>query len=398
MNIPTYTSVMQKLMHWPQRDMGLFLMVCAALLYGAFGYPTPDSMGGVEWAIAAMVLAAFFLSRPWSFLSTGGLTCARLFLVFGLSVPLIMAVVSGNAPRAIVRDVIPFLFMMMPVLYGGLLRDHNQRFLMGAVLGVGILFSLRCVFPNDFLGQSSKLDYLANMPSVLMAAIFFAGFAIFNFCARFDLKSLVWLPFFLGLSALCLWPVLATVQRASTGVYALCVLGVLLVCFLRFPKRAAVLSGGLALCLGMTMPFFAPSLDALAQKNILVGSNMRLAELAAVWQEISQTPLGVLFGQGWGAEYASPAVAGITVNYTHSLLSALILKTGLAGLFLGLLYLGVLVKGLVENFYQNPVIILAIFGPLFIDIFLYASYKSLDFGLVLMLAAAVREEYKEGNV
>jgi len=123
---------------------------------------------------------------------------------------------------------------------------------------------------------------------------------------------------------------------------------------------------------------------------------MRSAEWAAVWAEVSAHPISLLIGKGWGATFSSPAVADIEVNFTHGLLSSLLLKTGLIGLGLGLVYLGALGRGWLNMFKTHPVIVVALGGPILIDVFLYASFKSLDFGLMLLLLASLRF-YGDGN-
>jgi len=75
----------------------------------------------------------------------------------------------------------------------------------------------------------------------------------------------------------------------------------------------------------------------------------------------------------------------MTVNFTHSLLTSYWLKTGLCGLALVLLYLFRLGIVLARLMPAQPLLAAAIAGPLLIDISLYASFKSLDFGLVLLL-------------
>jgi hypothetical protein len=370
---------------------GCFL--CVAVVYGALGTPTPEQMGAAEWTIAALLLCAFALSQPGSLWWGSPFDFSRLFLLFGLCVPMIAALMSGNEMRAIVRDVIPFLFLVMPALYGRLLQERGQNILVWVLLIIGFLFALRCQIPGTilapFLAAAGPLDYLANMPSVLLSAIVLAGWAIMQACAGRGARAWVKVPLLLGGSLFCLWPVLETLQRASTGFYVLSMVCIWIFCCVRSPKRAllvAMLGAGAALA---AMQIFAAPFERMLEKNMLVGSNMRLAELAAVWQEISQTPLILVFGLGWGAEYASPAVAGITVNYTHSLLSALLLKTGVLGVALGVLYLGGIVRRLIDRFSYAPVLVVGVLAPLVIDVFLYASYKSLDFGLVLMLAGAI---------
>ena len=112
---------------------------------------------------------------------------------------------------------------------------------------------------------------------------------------------------------------------------------------------------------------------------------MRWQEMQAVFGAINHSAFSLLFGNGWGAQYASPAVAGDIVNFTHNFFSGLLLKAGLVGVCLSLFYFGMLIRGLGSLSKRAPVFVLAISGPLLINLFLYASYKSLDFGLILFL-------------
>ena len=125
---------------------------------------------------------------------------------------------------------------------------------------------------------------------------------------------------------------------------------------------------------------------------------MRLEEAQAVWLSVADSPLTLLFGQGWGATLESPAVGGIRVNYTHSILSGMLLKTGLAGLFLTVAYLAAIAVRLGRLAGSRPLLAGALAGPLLINIFFYASYKSLDFGLILLLIVAESAVCAPGNI
>jgi O-antigen ligase len=105
---------------------------------------------------------------------------------------------------------------------------------------------------------------------------------------------------------------------------------------------------------------------------------------------VEASPLTLLFGCGWGMTFENPAVGNLSVNYTHSLFSALLLKTGLVGVGLTLLYIGALVRRAWPVWARNPVLMLALLAPLGIGFLLYASYKCLGFGLLLILLANQR--------
>jgi len=176
-------------------------------------------------------------------------------------------------------------------------------------------------------------------------------------------------------------------QRASFAYGAAALLLLLAVAAVKNPVRAAApILAGLAL-LAACWPLLAEFGAALAHKNMLVGVNMRGQELQAVIAAFDGAWAAVLFGKGWGAAFSSPAVGGVSVNFTHSLLSAMWLKTGLIGLVLSVFYLGALAAGLWRLLGRFPVLALALAGPLLINILFYASYKSLDFGLLLLLIA-----------
>ena len=112
---------------------------------------------------------------------------------------------------------------------------------------------------------------------------------------------------------------------------------------------------------------------------------MRVQELQAVWEAISSSWFTVAFGQGWGSSFASPAVGGLQVTFTHSLLTYVLFKMGVIGLFLTLIYLFFVFEKLLRLYFIDPVKGNAMLWPLIIPILLYASHKSFDFGMLLTL-------------
>ena len=75
------------------------------------------------------------------------------------------------------------------------------------------------------------------------------------------------------------------------------------------------------------------------------------------------------------------------VNFTHNLFTSYWLKTGLIGVCLLAVYLFRLGWGWIGLLRGGPVLGVALAVPLMIDIVLYASFKSLDFGLILVILA-----------
>jgi len=376
------------------RHIGFF---SALFIYGVFGSPTPDHFGWAEMAVGVGLLIAIGPLQMLQRFSTRqqGVwqNAAQLLLVYGLSVPVLCGVASGHDLSVIFRDIIPFLFLLLPYFMLGWIDGSvaEKTFVTAGIVFIGVAFGARLIFPalQDGVGFTNAPDalYLSIAPTVVFAAIFLTGLAGHLLYCRVSFVSAVMACGFLLLALLPISGMVMTLQRASLGLTAAGIFLLLLIGAVRRPMRAIVPS---IFCV-LLLIFFAPSvgaiLDSLLQKQAMVGSNMRLQEFRAVADTMDDSILHVLFGRGWGATLASPAVGGVVVNFTHSLLTSYWMKTGLVGLLIVLVYLGSLASALVRMVRVQPVLAVALFVPLAIDVILYASFKSLDFGLILLLLA-----------
>lgn len=373
-------SVMDRdvIRHW--------LFVVALALYGVFGAPTPDHLSWVEITVGVLLVVAvpprgvMALFAPGA--SGGGCwyLAGQCLLFWGLLVPLMAGVMGGHGMAAILRDVIPFLFMMMPLfyaVYGGMTTR-----LWWAVAMVGVLFSVRLA-----LTPGGDPLYLAIAPTVVFAAIMLAAGAGGMMMRSLSLRTLALAVLAAVLAGLCFAALAATLQRASIFLGVAAVLFLLGVALWRAPLRALVPVVVLAVAVVVFHDVLGGVAAGLAHKQGLVGLNMRLQEAEAVFDALAGSPFHILFGLGWGAQMESPAVGGMSVGYTHNLLTYLWLKTGLVGLLCGAVYLFWLGVGVIRAFPRNPVLAAGLGVPLAIDTLLYASFKSLDFGLILLLCA-----------
>jgi len=371
-------------------------MLCLAILiYGAWGSPTPDSPGWLELLIAALLAASvgisglmgafIFRTKDPRWKQTG-----QILLIFGLSVPLLGGLWGGYERGFIIRDLAAFGFMVLPVFLWPLIQvqANMARPFVYAAAALGILFALRASFDVPSLAVGEELFYLANMPSVLFAAVFLGGTAMQIFVRDCTLRAVLVAFALLAFVGVSLWSMIEMQQRASLGVFVLSIVCVYGLCLWRNARRSFVLVCFLVILVVFLWPEVGNVLNDMERKTALVGGNMRVEEWRAVWEEISIHPLSLFFGQGWGATFSSPAVADIRVNYTHGLLSSLLFKTGLVGFSLGGVYLLALARTGLRLFAHAPVLALALAGPILIDVFLYASFKSLDFGLMLALVVS----------
>lgn len=382
---------------WDANKLRFGALLAAIIAYAALSSPTPNQPGMIEALIGVLLIlavspsglaqAAVFDRRAPLWRSSG-----QLFLAYGLSVSLISGAVQGNSPLLILRDVFPFLFLFLPLFLANILQlnSRNARLYIAAVVVAGFLFALRSLSefganPFGAIWKNEELTYLANAPTLLFASVFVLGTAGLWFIRLYSPRALVVILLACLLVALPLMAMGITLQRASIGYFIFAML-VLIAAGLRdAPLRVIPVVG---LMLLIALPFFGDVFllrDLLVKKTTLFGLNMRSEEWAAVWNQISHNPGTLLFGLGWGGTIESPAVAGIRVNFTHGLLSSMVLKAGIVGVSLCALYIGGLIKVILNYGRSHLIIALAVLGPVLIDVFLYASFKSLDFGLVLLV-------------
>jgi hypothetical protein len=178
---------------------------------------------------------------------------------------------------------------------------------------------------------------------------------------------------------------LLDLQRATIGAVAATLIILFGITLFKSP-RLILLPVGVVLIAGFIFyPVLLEAFHAMARKTADVGLNMRMQELEAVLMRLTADPLGLFIGTGWGGTFASPAVGLLDVNYTHSLLSTMFLKGGLLLLTVtGFLVLAALHQ-IFLIFQQDSSRGLMLFWPFIIPVLLYASHKSLDFGLLLLL-------------
>lgn len=369
-------------------------------LYALFGSPTPDSIGVVEVVMGLLMALSLRIENIRS--NIGG----WLVLLLGLVVPLITGLIRGQDFQSQIRDIIPFLFLFLPLFYGWVVQQRASYFLFSLTI-VGLFFSLRSIWSyRDILmtpflwghGPPADLLYLANSPEVLFSALYCLGMGgVFLLRDRLFIKGV-------GVILISFIPVLAMalmMQRAGLGA----VVFVLVLFFgylLAVRPRQAILILMVVVGIGVAaFPIIQSVFITMWQKTELVGLNSRQQEWAAVW-DIIRSDWGVaLFGKGWGGHIDNPAVGGLSVNYTHSLLSFLLLKTGILGaVIIGAGVALPVSRGGRALFYTDKVefiLVLALFLPFLISFFLYASYKSLGFGLILLAFSHLSSRKLEKN-
>ena len=386
----------QVLFNFDSFDYRAICLFFACLIYGVFGSPTPDHFGMAELCVGGLLALSVGIGRARDVIYGRGYvrfwkSAGQALLVYGLVVPVIVAVVSGHGTRDLIRDILPFLFLFSPLFLLPLLRarPHYYRSFVFALIMVCLIFSMRSILMREMIGCdiwcTDEQLYLENMPSVLFACLILIGASISIVARGLTLKNMALFLMLLMISALPLAAMIATSQRASVGAVALYVLFILAYFIYKMPVKGTNALIMLLIVGGIVNFSLFSIFSALWEKTQNVGLNMRPQEFEAVWDVVTRDPVTFLFGIGWGGQFESPAVGGLRVNFTHNFFSSMLLKTGCLGVMLCALYIAGLLERLARVVIRHPVIGLALAAPILIDLTLYASFKSLDFGLVLLM-------------
>jgi hypothetical protein len=376
-------------------DLRVFSLFLAIAVYACFGSPTPDSFGLIEFLVGGLIVVAVGFGG-FAYVLKGRerqpvwFIIGQVFLLYGFCIGMVGALVSGANAMAIVRDLLPFGFMFLPLFFVLLAKEGRLGFSFVFLFCLlGLVFAVRAGAPYLSLSFSFGYDalyYLGNSPSVLFAVLFLWGVGMTLLAQSLSAFHLLKAVLCFAFSCVALIPIVMTQQRAGMGAFAVYVVLSFLYLFCQSPRRMITISVVyIPLVVWGGLEFVSGAYDLFQEKTALVGANMRAEEWRAVWDAITAHPLSFLFGQGWGASFASPAVADVNVYFTHSLLSSMLLKLGFFGFVVCCGYIGVLLFLLLRHVRSNLLLVMAITAPLLIDVFLYAAFKSLDFGLLLAL-------------
>lgn len=371
------------------------------VLYALFGTPTPDQIGVIEGVIGALLLFALIhpeLNALWKTPlpdAVNWVYAGRMALLFGMILPVLVGIMQGNQQGAALRDIVWLCFMVMPVFLIGIFPARQYKRFVALCVFAGVTLALREILrvlgaESAILGGAEATAYLGNSPLVLFSAIMLAGYGLAILIEH--PRRFIFAFFLLTLSLIPIGAMVVGMQRASLGlfVFSLFILGFSGVRMRPFRALACLM------VFGTIVAVFWQDISALGsvlmEKTAQVGFNRRAEEWLAVWNHISANPINVLLGTGWGGVYKSPAVGGMSVHFTHGALSFVLLKTGIAGLFVFGFYFYTLSRKIWNILMQASALRslalgLALFCPFMIDVTLYASFKSFDYGVLLVLMA-----------
>lgn len=389
---------------------GASSMAAALLLYGGLSVPAPPALRGVELSIGLLILLSIGWQWPLAVVSGHALRtsssvawipAAIAAFAWLLWVPLLRGAALGWDAVDILRDVVPLFYLFLPVLLVPTLRAAGPtavRALAGGLSIAGLLLSLRWWRQADWgfgaIGQRAMADggvYLLNAPAVLFAAVVLpvAALSLIGTAGRLR-HWLAAIPCTVG-GLLCLAALAGAVHRTALGLALLSMALIALWWARRQPWLTLPLLIGLGLAAAVGGDALFGAWQQAAEKTRLTGINARWEEAAAVIEHAVSSPWALLFGDGWGARIANPAVGGWRVSYTHTLASYGLLKTGLCGMVALAVYLGALVRPWWRLLATDPPLALAVVPPLAMALCLHTSFKYLDTGVILTLMLLAAE-------
>lgn len=384
-------------------SVSMFCLFGAVLVYGLFGSPTPDNPGLTETFLAVCLLVAVGWRGLLNLVdikskSTAFLKYLQLLFIVGLVVPTLSALFWDNDHHLMLRDILAFLFLGLPLFFKDRLNEARvQKYLPFVVMLAGFLFCLRTLIPvfNIWIEQGELL-YLSNSPMAIMTSVFLV-LSVWRALEDFHPASLVKTFAMMVALGVILAAMLLDVQRATIGAVFISLCALAAIDFWQNPKRAFVPLCVMTALLAFIAPWVLQAFSEMAAKTASVGLNARLAEAYAVYDVISSDALTYLFGRGWGAVFSSPAVAGLDVNYTHSFITTMMLKGGMVLCVATLAMALAALHQIFLIFQRDKVEGITLFWPFMVPVFLYASHKSLDFGLILLIISVWADKARDGQ-
>ena len=397
-------------------DLIVFVLLgLLAVLYGTFSYPWPRTVGWAEVLVGVGLLLlvginGVAIGLDWKEIKNQvpniPINISFIF-VYILIVPLITGMTYGWQMADVIRDVIPLMYMFLPLLAGHLfiqsatLWRERISFLAGIV---GVLFSVRFfLYPQTLTGN---LFYFPQAPEVLFGAVYWLLKGL-----RSPLKSLsTWFYFIMGIT--CFTATLLFIQRAEVG---LIIIAILIMTILSKQVRKRIIAfllitGCILLFIGLFSDFgpklfsvVVTQLTNLVRKTRITGFNGKDLEMLGVVKTVMQN--NFLFGVGWGSLFFSPILNDSEVRFTHSWLTYMFLKSGVIGLILILGYIFWLTKPilnrLIKYSIKDEIILPSLLGGCVVllqGILFQTIYKTLGFGFILLILFLICFHEKENNL
>lgn len=328
-----------------------------------------------------------------------------------LTIPTIIGIYRWNLSDMI-RDIVPLFYLFLPLFLIHWCRNstkynYSEYIFPLTIVVAGGSFALRYFISGDIgledLGQGTflvNLKYYSYDPSVTFTMIYalLMGISIVhsNSSHRY-IKAVV----LIGAALITFGSLGGIGQRAPLGIAAL----ILIAYLYRSLKRSFVkLVASFILIIVIFLLFketFMAIFSVLIEKTEVVGVNGKVAEFDIILSTLSNSWMDILFGLGWGAVYYNPVI-GAVIRFSHSIIGFYLLKTGIIGFYILMLYMYWLARMYIKiliyawRYDVNKLPLIFAIGSAPMIAMFQPTYKTLSFGLIMtmipMLYYAMRDQ------
>jgi hypothetical protein len=392
----------------------IFLLICG--LFGFFSTPTPDSITIIEISIAFLLVVFIspinIINSIYSFSSKiyNGSWFALIVFILLINLTFI-GFFNGvyfreNGIYDFVRDFIPILYLLIPFfLFSNIENsDELERDNLIKLVCIGLLiismgyiyqfisgdnFNINAIGVSLILGDS--LDNIMQDPSITFGLMYSFGMMIYFL----DNKKLFNASLFIVPQLLILTCLFASVLRAPIGLFIMLSLFFITKMLVSKKKYMILMSGSLLIpfLIVSNLDIIESLFSLIVDKNDSVGLSGRDTEIMTVISSIENS-YDLIFGFGLGATLPDIHSYG-SVRYTHNFFVFILMKFGLLGLitFCIVVYKSInvfIISILFSNTNtRNFITMTATVAPLIISLFFEPMYKSLSFGLVILLITII---------
>lgn len=340
--------------------------------------------------------------------------------------PTFIGIARENGYANLIRDILPVMFMsvlpLLALLYAkAAYRIDDVDLLICAILIVGTVSSFQFYLGTiEAFGSFEKFNawmashYATSTPpvidvksefskmirefwiKVLDPAVIFS--AIYLICRSIEFllskrrrPMLAILALAGGVFCGYAFSILGLRSFAGLTVLAIAIFLLHLIAQKRVSAWQLIFLGGTGLLIAY--PHLTNLIGVLLAKQKSVGLNNKAVEFSAALDTVMATPFTLLFGVGWGGVFTNPIYTyPESTRFTHSLISFMLLKTGLVGFavmlsFVLLLFRSINLKGLWSSS-RRMAIFLAASAVIIIGVIFEPTYKMLSFGLIVGLLLA----------
>lgn len=404
-----------------QSNYYLFFYVISLSVYGLLSTSTPDKITIVEILIGFCLLVVVGLegisellksdkhADEYKFKVPKIVKISFFYLIFLPS--LYGLIFFENSLKNWTRDIIPMLYLFLPLLIIKKINLVPRKLFLYTILLlclVGVSFSIR--FFYDSVGSISNLgtsqiialnkDNIALDPATQFLLSFASCFSIWllmrgKLIYGFIILTISFLPWAVVIGVISRAPIFFTFfsiiitifywiflnKNKKFGVFFLIIAFVLL---FYFNKNYII--------------FFENTLELLIQKNTRYGLNTRGIEFDVVMNSLNSGIFKFFFGNGWGSLIEIPNM--YILRNLHNVFLYFAYKTGFFGLICILIYFLWIIKlvisiGLKNKFFS--IVMISMINPLVNTGLLQPMFKSLTFGVLILLIPLMFNLKKQSN-